>query len=47
MVGRLLRKVDAVACNRKVVESLVKAGVFDSLGHPRKDLYLAHGEAIE
>ncbi|MGH7750633.1 MAG: DNA polymerase III subunit alpha, partial [Candidatus Dormibacteria bacterium] len=37
----------AVACNRKVVESLIKAGAFDSLGHPRKGLYLVHGEAID
>ncbi|HEX5348237.1 MAG TPA: DNA polymerase III subunit alpha [Pseudonocardiaceae bacterium] len=42
-----LRKVDPVACNRKVVESLVKAGAFDSLGHPRKGLYLVHAEAID
>ena len=28
-----LRKVDAVACNKKTVESLIKAGAFDSLGH--------------
>jgi DNA polymerase III subunit alpha len=42
-----LRKVDAVACNRKVVESLVKAGAFDSLGHSRKGLYLVHAEAID
>ena len=42
-----LRKVDAVACNRKVVESLVKAGAFDSLGHSRKGLYLVHVEAID
>ncbi|MDQ3761575.1 MAG: DNA polymerase III subunit alpha [Actinomycetota bacterium] len=42
-----LRKVEPVACNRKVVESLIKAGAFDSLGHPRKGLYLVHGEAID
>ncbi len=42
-----LRKVDAVAYNRKVVESLIKAGAFDSLGHPCKGLYLVHGEAID
>lgn len=42
-----LRKVDAVACNRKIVESLIKVGAFDSLGHPRKGLYLVHGEAID
>ena len=27
-----LRKIDAVACNKKVIESLCKAGAFDSLG---------------
>jgi DNA polymerase-3 subunit alpha len=42
-----LRKVDAVACNKKVVESLVKAGAFDSLAHPRKGLALVHAEAID
>src|SRR5688500_18994516 len=31
-----LRKVDAVACNKKVIESLCKAGAFDSLGHSRQ-----------
>ncbi|MGH3886932.1 MAG: DNA polymerase III subunit alpha, partial [Pseudonocardiaceae bacterium] len=41
-----LRKVDAVACHRKVVESLVKAGAFDSLGHSRKGLHQVCGEAI-
>ena len=31
-----LRKVDAVVCNKKVVESLIKAGAFDSLRpHPQ------------
>ena len=33
-----LRKVDAAVCNKKVVESLIKAGAFDSLGHTRKGL---------
>lgn len=42
-----LRKIDGLACNRKVVESLIKAGAFDSLGHPRKGLYLMHGAAID
>ncbi len=42
-----LRKVDAVACNKKVVESLVKAGAFDSLAHARKGLALVHAEAID
>jgi len=42
-----LRKVDAVACNKKVVESLIKAGAFDTLGHPRKGLHTVHAEAID
>jgi DNA polymerase-3 subunit alpha len=42
-----LRKVDAVVCNKKVVESLIKAGAFDSLRHPRKGLLLVHADAID
>ncbi len=42
-----LEKVDAVACNKKVVESLIKAGAFDSLGHPRKGLLMEHSRAID
>ncbi|TWP50282.1 DNA polymerase III subunit alpha [Lentzea tibetensis] len=42
-----LRKIDALACNKKVVESLIKAGAFDSLGHPRKGLHMVHVEAVE
>lgn len=42
-----LNKIDIIACNKKVTESLIKAGAFDSLGHPRKGLFLVHGEAVE
>lgn len=42
-----LDKVDAAGCNKKVVESLIKAGGFDSLGHPRKGLLMIHTEAID
>src|SRR5882672_6407109 len=42
-----LRKVDAVACNKKTVESLIKAGAFDSLGHTRKGLLAVHADAID
>ncbi|MEU4803279.1 DNA polymerase III subunit alpha [Actinosynnema sp. NPDC023587] len=42
-----LRKVDATVCNKKVVESLIKAGAFDSLGHPRKGLHMVHVEAVD
>ena len=42
-----LRKVDAIACNKKTVESLVKAGAFDSLGHTRKGLQAVHADAVD
>ena len=42
-----LNKIDVGACNKKVTESLVKAGAFDSLSHPRKGLFLVHGDAVE
>ncbi|MFD0362443.1 DNA polymerase III subunit alpha [Nocardia sp. GCM10030253] len=42
-----LNKIDAVACTKKVTESLIKAGGFDSLGHPRKGLLLIHSDAID
>jgi DNA polymerase-3 subunit alpha len=42
-----LRKVEQQVCNKKTVESLVKAGAFDSLGHTRKGLALVHAEAID
>jgi DNA polymerase-3 subunit alpha len=45
--GDFLAKVDANVCNKKTIESLVKAGAFDSLGHPRKGLMVIHLEAID
>ena len=42
-----LRKVDAVVCNKRTIESLIKAGAFDSLGHPRKALLSVHSDAID
>ncbi len=42
-----LRKVDAVVCNKKVVESLIKAGAFDSLGHSRRGLLEVHADAVD
>ncbi|WP_329102430.1 DNA polymerase III subunit alpha [Micromonospora sp. NBC_01699] len=42
-----LRKVDAVACNKKTIESLIKAGAFDSLGHTRRGLLAVHTDAID
>jgi DNA polymerase-3 subunit alpha len=31
-----LRKVDAVVCNKRTIEALIKAGAFDSLDHSRR-----------
>ncbi len=45
--GDFLAKVDANVCNKKTIESLVKAGAFDSLNHPRKGLMAIHLEAID
>ncbi len=42
-----LNKIDAIACTKKVTESLIKAGAFDSLGHPRKGLLVVHSDAID
>ncbi|MFC0509331.1 DNA polymerase III subunit alpha [Micromonospora costi] len=42
-----LSKVDAVVCNKKTIESLIKAGAFDSLGHTRKGLLQVHADAID
>ncbi|BDD82140.1 DNA-directed DNA polymerase [Tsukamurella pulmonis] len=42
-----LAKIEVAACSKKVTESLIKAGGFDSLDHPRKGLLLVHADAIE
>jgi DNA polymerase-3 subunit alpha len=42
-----LAKVDQVVCNKRVIESLVKAGAFDSLGHTRRGLITIHVEAVD
>src|SRR5438309_1746634 len=42
-----LRKVEAVVCNKKVIESLCKAGAFDSLGHSRQGLVTVHANAVD
>jgi len=42
-----LDKVPAVVCNKRTIESLVKAGAFDSLGHSRRALMLVHEQAVD
>ncbi|HEY6312372.1 MAG TPA: OB-fold nucleic acid binding domain-containing protein, partial [Streptosporangiaceae bacterium] len=42
-----LRKVPLVVCNKRVIESLIKAGAFDSFRDPRKGLVFAHEKAVD
>ncbi|MFC0038399.1 DNA polymerase III subunit alpha [Actinomadura rayongensis] len=42
-----LSKVPMPVCNKRAIESLIKAGAFDSLGHERKALLSVHEQAID
>jgi len=42
-----LNKVPIHAANKRTVESLIKAGAFDSLGHTRRALIEVHEDAVE
>ena len=42
-----LDKIDLLACNKRITESLIKAGAFDSLEHPRKGLMLIQEDAVD
>ncbi len=42
-----LTRVSQQASTKRVVESLIKAGAFDSLGHTRRSLIAIHEEAID
>jgi DNA polymerase-3 subunit alpha len=41
------QRVDPTVLNKRTIESLVKAGGFDSLGHPRRGLCLAFEEIVD
>jgi DNA polymerase-3 subunit alpha len=45
--GDFLAKVDAQVCNKKTLESLIKAGAFDSMGHSRRGLMATYLEALD
>ena len=45
--GDFLAKVDSHVCNKKTIESLIKAGAFDSLGHTRRGLMMVFLEALD
>src|SRR3954465_3849165 len=42
-----LEKVPAQVCNKRVVESLVKAGAFDDMKHKRRALVAIHEQAVD
>jgi DNA polymerase III subunit alpha len=42
-----LSKAEITVCNKRVIESLIKAGAFDSLGHTRRSLTNCHDQAID
>ncbi len=42
-----MQKIELAACNKRVVESLIKAGAFDSLGHPRRAMIEHHETMVE
>jgi DNA polymerase III subunit alpha len=42
-----LDKVEAVACNKRTTESLIKAGAFDTMGHTRKGLTAQYEPMID
>jgi DNA polymerase-3 subunit alpha len=43
----LCERVDPAVLNKRTIESLVKAGAFDSLGHPRQGLVLTFEEIVD
>ena len=45
--GEFLTKVDVIVCNKKTIESLIKAGAFDSLNHTRRGLMMVFLEALD
>ena len=40
-------RVDPMALNKRTIESLVKAGAFDSLGHPRQGLFFVFEQIVD
>ncbi|WP_460604286.1 DNA polymerase III subunit alpha [Jatrophihabitans fulvus] len=45
--GDFLKKVEAVVCNKRTIEALIKGGAFDSLGHPRRGLMNVFEPAVD
>ncbi|MDP3967292.1 MAG: DNA polymerase III subunit alpha [Nocardioides sp.] len=45
--GDFMGKVPKEVCNKRVIESLAKAGAYDSLGHRRRALVAVHEQAVD
>jgi DNA polymerase-3 subunit alpha len=45
--GDFMAAVPAVVCNKRVVESLIKAGAFDSFGYARRALLAVHEDVVD
>jgi DNA polymerase III subunit alpha len=45
--GDFMDAVPAVVCNKRVIESLIKAGAFDSFGYSRRSLLAAHEDIVD
>ena len=41
------KKVPVQVCNKRTVESMIKAGAFDEMGHTRRSLVAVHEQAID
>src|SRR5881398_2113838 len=42
-----LRKVEAVVCNKRTIEALIKGGAFDSMRHARRGLINVYEAAVD
>ena len=42
-----LKKVPMHVCNKRTIESMIKAGAFDELGHTRRALVTIHEQAVD
>jgi DNA polymerase III subunit alpha len=42
-----MEKVDGLVCNKRVIESLIKAGAFDDMKHHRQALFEVHEDAAD
>ena len=44
---QFLDQIPLAACNKRVIESLIKSGGFDEMNHPRRALMAVHEQAVD